>query len=170
MGARAPGSDQRVGRPSPPSDAALRVRSERLVIDPLAPAAAREVGIRDVNLLLADVGVALSLTGQKSWRGLVPVVTGGVGIASDADEADAGGFRLGTPFALTFGGGVRWVSGGNLQLRVDLTDHLYQVKYPSTYYLTPVAGEEPVRGRAEKENVWKHNAALTIGLSYLFFR
>ena len=144
--------------------------SERNVVNPRLAPGARELGTESVTLGLADVGISLNLTGQRSWRGIVPVVSGGAGIATDFASPDIGGFRLGTPFALTFGGGVRWVSGGNLQLRVDVTDHMYQVKYPSTYYLTPTAGEDPVRGRAEKQNVWKHNAALTVGASYLFFR
>ena len=160
----------RIGGPAQFFARAGLVRTERRAINPLLPPPAQELGIRDVNLLLADVGVSLNVTGQKSWHGLMPVLAGGLGIASDLASRDEGGFRLGTPFAITVGGGVRWVGGGNLQLRVDLTDHVYQVKYPSTYYLIPAAGVPPVRASGEKQNVWKHNAALTVGASYLFFR
>jgi hypothetical protein len=146
------------------------VQSERTIIDPVNPPATRTVGDTDVRLLLADVGLSMNLTGQKSWHGLVPVASGGLGIASDLDEADVGGFRLGTTFAINLGVGVRWVSQGNLQLRVDVTDHLYQVKYPDSYFRTPSGGGEPVRAATDQQNLWRHNAALTIGASYLFFR
>ena len=146
------------------------VRTDRLVIDPASAPELRDQGDRGVNLLLADVGLVLNLTGQKSWRGLVPHLNGGVGIASDLAGADDGGFRLGTPFAIALGAGVKWVSQGNLQLRVDVRDHLYQIRYPESYYVAPAAGVDPVRAPGEAENVWKHNVALTVGASYLFFR
>ena len=146
------------------------VRSERTVINPLNPAATRTVGDVSVNLLLADVGLSMNLTGQKSWHGLVPVLAGGLGIASDFEDADVGNYRFGTPFAVSVGAGVRWVPGGNLQLRVDLTDHLYQVKYTASYYSAPKGGGDPVLAPSEKQNAWKHNASLTVGGSYLFFR
>lgn len=146
------------------------VRTERDVVDPASPPEQRDAGQRDVNLLLADVGLVLNLTGQKSWRGFVPHLNGGVGVVSDLVEADGGGFRLGTPFAIAFGAGVKWVSRGDLQLRVDVRDHLYQVRYPESYYVAPAPGVEPVRAAGEAQNVWKHNVALTVGASYLFFR
>lgn len=145
-------------------------RTERNVVDPASAPELRALGTRDVNLLLADVGLVLNLTGQKSWRGLVPHLNGGVGIASDLAGADEGGFRLGTPFAIALGAGVKWVSQGNLQLRVDVRDHLYQIRYPESYYVAPAAGVAPVRAAGEAQNVWKHNVALTVGASYLFFR
>ena len=145
-------------------------RSERLVVNPRLGPEARELGEEAVTLGLADVGISVNLTGQRSWRGLVPVVAGGAGIATDFADRDIGGFRLGTPFALTVGAGVRWTSGGNWQARVDLTDYLYQVKYPPLYFQAPAAGVDPVLDPTAKQSVWKHNAALTVGVSYLFFR
>jgi hypothetical protein len=146
------------------------VRSERTVLDPTKPLATRAVETRQVNLVLADVGVTMNLTGQKSWHGLVPVAQAGVGIVSDFDDRDVGGFRLGTPFALTLGGGVRWVGGGRLQLRVDATDHLFQVRYPNTYFTAPSATVPSIRPASAPQSQWRHNAALTIGASYLFWR
>jgi hypothetical protein len=160
----------RVGGPAQFYARAGVVRSERTIIDPINPVATRTVGETTLNLLLADVGLSMNLTGQKSWNGIVPVVSGGLGIASDLEDADVGGFRLGTPFAVSLGAGLRWVPGGNLQLRADVTDHLYQVKYPDTYFAAPSGGGAPVRGPTDKQNLWQHNVALTVGASYLFFR
>ena len=160
----------RIGGPAQFYARAGLVRSERTILDPVNPPATRVIGEPKVDLVMADVGLSMNLTGQKSWHGFVPVVSGGLGVVSDLDEADVGGFRLGTPFAVSLGAGLRWLSGGNLQLRADVTDHLYQVKYPDSYFVAPSATPEPVLAPTDKQNVWKHNIALTLGASYLFFR
>lgn len=145
-------------------------RTDRTVLDPTKGPEDRVLGVQDVNLLMADLGIGINLTGQKSWHGLVPTIAGGLGIASDMTGKDPGTFRLGTPFALSFGGGVKWVSSGRLGLRADVTDHLFQVRYPDGYYQPPAAGVEPILAPSAKQNVWTHNAALTLGVIYQFGR
>lgn len=146
------------------------VSSERRVINPAALPEARDQGVQSLTLGLADIGVSLDLTGQKSWNRLVPVVAAGLGIASDFESEDVGGYKFGTPFALSVGAGVRYVPGGRFQLRVDVTDHFYQIRYPSSYYQSSAPTVEPVLEATQKQNVWKHNAALTIGVSYMLGR
>jgi len=161
--------DIRVGGPASLTARVARVFSERTVIDPLLTAPDRDLGTQSWPLYLSDVGLTLALTGQKSLHHLVPVVSAGAGIASDFRKEDVGGFRIGTAFALNFGAGVRWVPGGSFQLRADVTDHLFQISYPTTYYVAPTNGDA-VLGGSQSRNVWKHNAAITLGASYLFFR
>lgn len=146
------------------------VRTDRTVLDPAKGPDARVLGVQDVNLLLADVGLTANLTGQKSWHGLVPLVSGGLGIASDITSRDPGGFRLGTPFALSLGGGVKWVSRGRIGVRAEFTDHMFQVRYPNSYFQPPAAGVPAVLDPRAKQNVWTHNTALTLGLAYRFGR
>ena len=160
----------RIGGPAQFYARAAVALSERDVVNPRLAPGARELGSESVTLGLADVGISLNLTGQRSWRGIVPVVSGGAGIATDFASPDVGGFRLGTPFAITLGAGVRWTSGGNWQVRADVTDYLYQVKYPPLYFQAPAPNVDPVLPPTSKQSVWKHNAALTLGVSYLFFR
>jgi hypothetical protein len=146
-------------------------RSERTVLDPLEPAATRVVlPAASVPLLLADAGIALSLTGFKSWNRLIPEVAGGVGLITDfRTNGDVGGFSFGTRFALTLGAGIRWVPGGRFQLRGDLTDNLYRVAYPASYYQPASDGTAIFEGRQPRA-VWTHNPTFTIGVSYLFWR
>lgn len=144
--------------------------TERNVVNPRLGPGARALGTESVTLALADVGISLNLTGQRSWRGIVPVIAGGAGVATDFASPDVGGYRLGTPFAITLGAGVRWTSGGRWQARADVTDYLYQVRYPPLYFQAPASGVDPVLPATARQNVWKHNAALTLGVSYLFFR
>jgi hypothetical protein len=58
-----------------------RVNSERNVINPLEPRATRNLGVQSWPIYLTDLGFSLNLTGQRSWHGVVPVISGGIGLA-----------------------------------------------------------------------------------------
>jgi hypothetical protein len=163
--------DLRLGGPALLTSRLGYVSSKRTVIDPRRPAATRVVE-RDAAwpIYLADVGITLNLTGQRSYRRFVPFVTTGLGVATDfKGGADVGAWRFGTPFALSFGGGIKWVPAGNLQARVDISDQLYQIKYPASYYVTASDGTS-VLALDSAKNDWTSNIGLSFGLSYLFFR
>ncbi|HWL41110.1 MAG TPA: hypothetical protein VNO75_12835 [Gemmatimonadaceae bacterium] len=145
------------------------VASERNAVDPTS-VTARQLGRHKVGLTLIDANIAVNLTGQKSWHNLVPVLNLGAGIATCGCTVELDPYRFGTPFAFSFGGGVRYVPGGRFQLRVDLNDYLYQLKYPAEYFLAPSPGSAPVAPGDQAKSFWKNNLAATIGASYLFFR
>ncbi len=84
-------------------------------------------------------------------------------------RVDLDPYTFGTPFAFSFGGGLRYVPGGRFQLRADLNDYLYQLKYPTAYYVTPTNGTAAVTGN-QARSFWKNNRAFTLGASLLFFR
>lgn len=160
----------RIGGPAQLAVRVASVRSERTVLDPEQPEATRDLGKRPWPIALADVGLTLNLTGQRSWHRLVPLVHAGVGIATDFGKSgDPAGYEFGTPFAFTFGTGVRYVGDGRLQLRLDVSDHLYQLRYPDTYFIPP-ASVPPVLTGTSAKGEYTHNLALTLGASYLFFR
>jgi hypothetical protein len=147
------------------------VSSERDVIDPRRPEDQRIV---DANaswpIYMADVGVALNLTGQRSFHRLVPFVNGAIGVATDfKGGSDVGAWRFGTPFAFSLGGGIKWVPAGNLQARIDVGTQLYQIKYPNSYYTTASDGTSVLQLN-ESKNDWTSNLSISLGLSYLFFR
>lgn len=146
------------------------VRSERMVVDPEAPAATRELGVRSWPVYIADFGIGLNLTGRKSYRRVVPVVNLGFGLASDAGrKADEDPFTLGTAFSLTYGLGLKVVPGGRFQLRLGLDRHAYRIRYPTAYY-TPAEDATSVVDQGQARGFWKHNTALTVGGSVLFLR
>jgi hypothetical protein len=160
----------RVGGPAQLSVRAARVFSERAPVDPTKPLATRRLPVESWPLYTGDVSLTLNLTGQKSIRRLVPVVSAGIGLVSDfKSKADPGGYKFGTSFAFLVGGGVRWVPGGRFQLRADLTDHLYQIQYPDAYLLS-TNGNPAVVSASQGKSSWQHNAAITVGASYMFFR
>lgn len=159
----------RIGGPAQFTARLAHVWSERTVIDLTRPDTS-VLRRRDEPwpLLIGDVGLTVNLTGQKSIRSLVPVLNAGVGVASDLGrQADpGGGFKFGTPFAFSFGAGVRWVPGGALQARLDFTDYLYQLSYPDVYF----TGSAPILGTSAPRSEWKHSLLFSFGVSYLFFR
>lgn len=161
--------DIHVGGPAQFTARLTRVFSERMVIAPDTTAAFRDLGVRSWPVYLADVGLTLNLTGQKSYHRLVPLATLGIGVAGDFKSPDDGGFHLGTTFAISIGAGVRWVPGGRWEFRADLTDHLFQIKYPDSYYVQ-ASDDTQVLDDSQASSVWKHNAALTVGASYQLFR
>jgi hypothetical protein len=145
------------------------VNSERFAIDPTKSGDAAQLGKKNVALNLYDVGLVLNLTGQKSFHHLVPVVNFGAGIGSCSCSVALDPYTFGTPFAFSFGGGLRYVPGGRFQLRADWGDYLYQVKYPAAYFITPTTGPAAA-GPDQSRSFWKSNRALTLGASLLFFR
>jgi hypothetical protein len=145
------------------------VNSERFPIDPTKSGSAAQLGKKSVGINLFDVDLALNLTGQKSFHSIVPVVNFGAGIATCGCTVEPDPYKFGTPFAFSFGGGLRYVPGGRFQLRVDWNDYLYQLKYPTEYYIIPTGGTAAVTGN-QSRSFWKNNGALTLGASYLFFR
>lgn len=162
--------EMRIGGPAYLVARLSGVQSERTVLDPAQAEGTRDLGTRSWPIALADVGIALSLTGQKSWHHLVPVVHGGIGVASDfGKRGDPDEYEFGTPFAFSFGAGVKYVGSGRLQLRADIADHVYQLDYPDTYFIPP-ANVAPILSPSDPSGQYVHNLALTLGVSYLFFR
>ncbi|HEU4995133.1 MAG TPA: hypothetical protein VFT29_09935 [Gemmatimonadaceae bacterium] len=167
-------------RPSGPANlnfSVARVSSERDVLDPernstCTPTVAncKSIGTFRWPLYLFDAGFAMSLTGARSFYRLVPELKLGLGLASDFHtEPDVGDFAFGTRFAFTWGAGIRWLPGGRYQVRADLLNHLYSVKYPDTYFqLAP--DNSTILNATKSRSTWLNNPGFTIGLSYLFSR
>ncbi len=145
------------------------INTERFAIDPTKIGTARQLGKQNVSVNLYDIDLALNLTGEKSFHHIVPVVNFGAGIATCGCSVEADPYTFGTPFAFSFGGGLRFVPGGRFQLTFDWNDYLYQTKYPTAYYVTPTGGTAAVTG-SQARSFWKSNRALTLGASLLFFR
>lgn len=159
----------RVGGPAYLMVRASYVSSERRALDPSKPAATRDLGVHSSPLQIIDAGISLNLTGNKSWKRLVPTVNGGIGVVAGGKDVENDPFRFGTPFAINLGAGLRYVPGGRFGMRLGVDSYLYKLQYPTAYYATSPDGTA-VLGPRQSTNFWKNNVALTIGASYLFFR
>lgn len=156
-----------------------RVESERRVIDPernedscaADSAECKYIGTLRWPVYMADIGLALALTGSRSFFHLVPEVRAGLGLASDFHlQPDIGDFAFGTRFAFSWGAGIRWVPGNRFQLRADVINRLYSVKYPDTYFLPAGDGSSIFSSSEQSRSAWLNNPAFTLGISYLFAR
>jgi hypothetical protein len=158
----------RAGGPAHITGEVAYISSDRNLINPFRAGLARELGTRTRPLYTADVGLGISLTGEKSWHHLVPEIGGGIGLISDLrSQPDSGGFLFGTRFTFNGSAGIRYVPGGKWQIRLDLKNRFYTISYPQTYFTAPAGGTAVVTTHAER-SYWLSNPALTLGLSYLF--
>ncbi len=161
----------RLGGPVEATAHLARVATSRMVKDPLKAGDERLVGEQSFGLYLADVGFALNLTGQKSYHRFVPVVGAGLGVVSGSSGTDVGGFKVGTPFALNFRAALRFIPQGNISARLEISDNMFQLSYPSSYFRSPPIGEGgPILDTSAGNNQWTHHRVLTLGISYMFSR
>jgi hypothetical protein len=149
----------------------LAINSERTELDPSKSISGRTVGTSSEPLAAAEAFLAVSLTGERSWHNLVPVVGAGLGLITNFQGADVGGFRFGTRFAFPWGAGVRWIpGGGRFELRADVKDWMYTIKYPQAYYTSSTSGEAAILSANTRTSRWTNNFAMTVGGSYTFKR
>ena len=158
-----------IGGPAELSIRVARASSMRNVLDPSKNGAARDLGTESDPLWIADVGINVALTGQKSYHHFVPQFGVGVGLSKSNTSADVGGYTFGTGFAIHFGGGLKFVTHGPWGARLDLTDYFWQLSYPNAY-LTPPTGITPILAEGQAQNEWKQNATITFGISYIISR
>ena len=142
----------------------------RTVVDPLKPATTRNRGTVSNAVVAGDLGLALNLTGARSWHHLVPQISAGVGGVSSKARDDSSGFAFGTRFAFVVGGGVKYVpTGSRFQLRADVTDRIFKLDYPDAYYRLASDNTAVLPGSTAK-SFYTHHTAFTVGVSYLFAR
>lgn len=144
--------------------------SNRNVVNPALPKATRDRGTESAPVRSFDVALAMNLTGRKSWHSLVPQVRAGLGLIQSSAKDDSSGFSFGTPFAFTIGTGVKFVPvNGRIQLRADVTDRIFKLGYPDSYY-TKASDLTQVLDATTAKSFYTHHTALTVGVSYRFGR
>ena len=150
----------------------MAVQSKRTELDPAQPSATRVVGTETEPLYAAEGFLSVALTGERSWHRLMPTAGAGLGLITNAQGADVGGFRFGTRFAFPWGVGVRWVPGdGSFQLRADVKDWMYTIKYPQAYFTAPSTSDSPILAPGTtRVSRWTNNFALTVGGTIAFKR
>jgi hypothetical protein len=151
------------------------ITSKRTVIDPNRDVPERIRGDVDADLIAAELGLVLNLTGAKSWRRLAPYAGLAIGVIKPTDNTtDAGGYRAGTNFTLVPTAGARYIIGHSLALTFEVKDNTIRYEWPLAFFqprsatgetlpYTPVLNPD----RYDDRDV-THNLTLTAGLSYRF--
>lgn len=158
-----------VGGPAELAFRLSRASSVRNVVNPLLIGSARNLGTESDALWIADLGLNLALTGQKSFHHLIPVFGFGGGVVKSGTGQDIGGYSFGTGFAIHFGGAIKFVTHGPFGVRLDFTDYLWQLSYPGGYYLAPTGGTAVLQ-HSQSQNEWTHNGVITLGITYILAR
>lgn len=146
------------------------IDATRNVIDPDRAEGDRVIGEAPADLFFVDLRLRFSLTGRRTWHGIMPYLfTGGsVGFGMsglyeiDGEIEAPDRFEFGTELGASMGGGARIRVTDRWAVRADGALLLYRVDVPEGYQ----SEDRPFTGVPDAE--WTNNLGLTLGLSYLF--
>lgn len=130
----------------------------------------RVVGDVPAHVLTVDARLRLSLTGDRTWRGLNPFFIAGGGMAFDLAGSSSeeevllpdDRFDFPTSFEGVLGAGIRWFATERTIIRSDFAIYLWQLKSPNGF-------RDPTRGFtgvAEKE--WVSGPSFSLGVAFHF--
>lgn len=133
----------------------------------------RITGPVDDNVTFAEGWLQFNLAGGKTWHGLAPYASAGLGLAfAQKVPSDTSGYKLGTKFYLAPAVGVRVFVTRRLFVRLEARSIFWNLSYPSTYRTLDPDGFGPLQpllaGRQLKE--WSPVPVLHAGLGFAFHR
>lgn len=160
--------DFHAGGPAYITSRVFGLSTDRDVLDYTKKAAVRHVGTQKLGVIGGDVGLAISITGDRSWHRLQPLLEGSGGFVSGIGEKeDVSRYAFGSRFYLTYGLGARYVTGKNSELRADLVWFAWQLKYPTTFQSTDA---DPVPITTGSLSPWTRNRTMTASWTWGIFR
>ena len=143
--------------------------ADLLTTDP----AQRVTGPVDDHVTFAEGVFQFNVTGGKTWHGLAPYVSAGLGLAfANKVPADSSGYKLGVKFYVAPAVGVRLFVTRRLFVRLEARTLFWNLSYPATYRTTDPDGFGPLEpilaGQQLKE--WSPVPVLHAGLGFAFHR
>jgi hypothetical protein len=142
----------------------VRQNSTRDILQPGLPIESR-VG-RNVAqpLYFVDVGLTLLATGNKSWRSMVPSLTGGLSVVTDnKGVTDSSQFSFGNRFGFHLNLGMKYApTRSRWSARADIMNRFYSVKYPGTFRAATNTVPSIVPGNINAD--WTRNTVFSLGL------
>jgi hypothetical protein len=143
--------------------------SKRNLFNPDSPAKTRLIGTPSVTTHLVNLGLDVSMTGQKTFHHFMPSLTGGIGLASDFAKADTGAYRFGTKFTFAYGAALKYFFRNGWALRADVSNNVWQYQYPDRYFVK-TSDTTSILTDTRNRSAWRSNWALTAGVSVPLFR
>ncbi len=146
------------------------IASSRMVVDP-TDTVIRVTGPVDMPLIAADLGLALNLTGAKTWHHVAPFLGLGLGILTPSKSVtDLGGYIAATNFSFIPTMGARIFLGRRMAVRLDARDYYFRYEWPLSYFggVTSNGDQIPPVLTGSNTKQWTHNYTLTAGLTYTF--
>jgi len=144
-------------------------RTNRYVVNPFKDTLSRKAGPVNNDVVLADAGLQLVLTGRKTWRGFAPYVGGALGVAiGSTSPRDSGGYKFGTKFTIAPNAGLRWYPARRLSVRGDFRLVLWKLNYPLQYKAGDPTDHVPVLAPSAALTEWTAHPWATIGVGWTF--
>jgi len=120
----------------------------------------------DVPIGIADIGVRLNITGDRTWHSHAPWVMAGAGVVGwlkGTSEEEAlipatERFRFGPTFALSLQAGNDWYPSQRISVGVHAADYLWKLKVPTGFQF----------GSKAVSSEWTHNFGVTAGAAFHF--
>ena len=161
--------DASLGGPVSTSLGLAYAQTTRYLVDPTKDAATRTQGPVDTDVILADVGLRLVLTGRKTWHGFAPYLGGGLGLAlGGATPTDPAGYKFRTKITLNPQAGVRWYPTPRLSVRADFQTVYWKLAYPLAYKdPSPVDGSRVLPLDASLTE-WTAHPWISVGVGWTF--
>jgi hypothetical protein len=141
----------------------------RYIVDPFKDDSIRKSGLIDNDVILADLGLQLSLTGAKTYHGLAPFVNTSLGLAIGSRlRSDTSGFDFGTKLTIQPGTGVRWYPGRHINLQAEARLVFWKLRYPINYK-TPLSPDGTrVLPLLAPETDWTTHYWVSLGVGWTF--
>jgi hypothetical protein len=144
-------------------------QTTRYVVDPTKDTLSRKTGPFDTDVVLADAGFQLLLTGRKTWHRLAPYVGGAVGLAiGGGSPVDTSGYTFGTKFTVMPSAGVRWYPARRVAVRLDFSAVLWKLTYPLAYRQPDATDGVPVLPISASLTEYTWHPWATIGVGWIF--
>jgi len=167
--------DLHISGPAALSFGAGVAQLERIIIDPRFGPENRTLDTATQSIILLDAGFDMLLTGEKTWRGLVPYFGAGLGMALGTGvEADSlSGFKFSANF--TFGPKIGiWIHPSDrITFRLEAKDIMWQLGYPDGFFTAPEfepTAPPVLDPNVTKDKQWVHHIGLTLRIGYTLGR
>lgn len=151
--------------------AASYAHLERFIVDKNKPIETGKTGPFTQSTMVFEGIIQFNLTGGKTWHGIAPYGSVGVGVAvAQSNPADTSGFKFRIKGVLNPAVGARVFLTQRLFLRIEARSTFWQISYPPIYRTPPSSdrSKPPVITGPGKE--WVTSGWYTVGLSYAFHR
>lgn len=145
---------------------------QRLVANPDAPPGSQVSGPVDQGVLFAETGLIILLSGDKTWRGLVPYVGANLGLGFGGSvPQDSSAYGFSAKFVSGPLLGLRFYLGESISLRAEGRVQFWKLSYPTSYFLPPpdYPNEPPLLNPVlNSDSEWTTHPTLLLGLGYSF--
>jgi hypothetical protein len=143
-------------------------QTTRYIVDPNKDSVSRRSALMDNGIALVDLGIQLSLTGAKTFHGVMPYVGASLGLATGKSlPTDTSGYVFRTKLTVAPGAGLRWYPARRLSIQADLRAVFWKLSYPIAFK-APAPDGSRVLALTDPETDWTTHPWISLGVGWTF--